>query len=583
VWSCANGLAGAPTTKVARSPYINANEYIEGNWRTFPIYPLDANGDADLNAGGSVNLAPGTYVVALDNADLQGTSVLLYPYTFGAIPALNDRYKSYLFSDLFGPLGPYASLGTRLGYLSTNTASPPDLAWGASNLSAFSNFVAPMRLNMTNLNDFAVNYVRWSSQTSPTEAITVGQPVTPTVSVTAASTQNGLTKDFNIYLGVYDGGNNLLYSDMVNVAPSIITGFAGITGYQTLTISLDEWTPSTGGIYRVKAYFTRNPDDQNPINDMIEYDLYVQAQPVIAFDPDVDNARLSELVELISSRGTSPVLVNVDNEGLSAYKNSTIYVLGNVNSDILASAVAAGNDIAFVSDKNAKFGSTIQTIDALYGIERTRPVNYSQVNVSARIEADPTAVVEDAPKAIQLPEFTSKEDLLAFIASSSMRAEEPKTSMRKGSAQSAFASVLPAATGSKYGDIRFVSETAGSLYIIYSVPTLRKPGDVRVDVAAPTAFALEQNYPNPFNPSTVISYTLPEASVVTLRIIDVLGREIATLISRSQDAGTYSVTWKGLDQNGFDVPSGNYFYRLDAVPTNGAASFSSTKKMVLSK
>lgn len=578
VWSVANGYTGAPNTVVARSPYVQANEFIEGNWRTFPIYPIDANGDADIAAGGSVNLAPGTYVVALDNADLQGANMLVYPYTFGAIPALKDRYEDYLFSDLFGPLGPFATLGTRMGYLSTNTANPPNTAWGATTGPTFSNFTFPFRVNMTNQNDFAVNYVRWSSQSTLDEAIAVGQPVTPTVNITAASTQNGLNKDFNIYLAVYDGGNNLLYSDMVNVANT-----GGINGYQTLSINMDPWTPATGGFYTVKAYFTRNPDDQNPVNDMIQYELVVQAQPVIAFDPDVDSKLLGELIETISARGTSPTLVNMDAEGLGNVKNSTIYVLGDVNTDVLGSAVAAGNDIAFVYDRNDKAGRTIQKIDALYGIERTRPVNYDNVDIAANIAVDPTAVVEDAPTSVvQIPEFTSKEEILKYL-SSDMKVETPKASLRKGSAESAFKSVIPAAKGSKYGDIRFVNETNGSLGIVYTMPSVRKPGDVTVDDVTPTAFVLEQNYPNPFNPSTVISYTLSESSIVTLRIIDVLGREVSTLVNSSQDAGTYSVTWKGMDANGIDMPSGSYFYRLDAVPASGAAAFSSTKKMLLSK
>jgi subtilisin-like proprotein convertase family protein len=577
IWSVANGYTGAPNTVVARSPYVTANEFIEGNWRTFPIYPLDAVGDADIAAGGSVNLAPGTYVIALDNADTQGNALLLYPYTFGAIPALKDRYEDYFFSDLFGPIGPFSVFGTRLGYISTNTANPPGLALGATNRT-YSNFCMPFRVNMTNKNDFAVNYVRWSSQNTLNEAIASGQQVTPIVNVTAASTQNGLTKDFNIYLAVYDGGNSLLYSDMVNVANS-----GGINGYQTLSISMDPWTPASGGIYKVKAYFTRNPDDQNPINDMIEYDLYVQAQPVIAYDADVDNKLLGELIESVSSRGMSPVLVNVDTEKLSKIKNSTIYVMGDVNSDLLTSAVADGNDIAFVYDRGAKIGSTIQRIDALYNIERARPVDYNSIELAAQFTADPTMVVEDAPNAVQLPDFTSKEEILNYLSSNDMRIESPKMTMHKVASESAYKSVIPAATGSKYGDIRFVSTVSGSLGIVYTVPSVRKPADVRIDEAVPTAFVLDQNYPNPFNPSTVISYTLPEASVVTLRIIDVLGREIATLVSSTQDAGTYSVTWKGMDQNGVEMPSGSYFYRLDAVPASGAAAFSSTKKMLLSK
>jgi flagellar hook assembly protein FlgD len=81
----------------------------------------------------------------------------------------------------------------------------------------------------------------------------------------------------------------------------------------------------------------------------------------------------------------------------------------------------------------------------------------------------------------------------------------------------------------------------------------------------------------------MISYTLSQNSSVTLRIVDVLGREIATLVNTTQDAGAYAISWKGLDQNGMEVPSGSYFYRIDAVPTDGGATFTSTKKMLLSK
>ncbi len=577
VWACAGGLTGAPTTVVARSPYVNMSDYVEGNWRTFPIYPITPNGDADINAGGSVNLPQGTYVVTIDNGDFQGQNFLVYPYTYGAIPALYDRYNDYLFGDMFGPLGPYSSLGTFMTYINTDNSTPPDLSFGDAN-GVFSNFVAPIRVNMTNLNDFAVNYVRFSSQSSHDEAITVGQPVTPTVNVTAASTQNGQNKDFNIYLGIYDGGNNLLYSDMVNVANT-----GGINGYQTLSINMDSWTPQTGGIYKVKAYFTRNPDDQNPVNDMIQFDLHVFAAPVVLYDPGMSGTALNELVDLLSSRGADPVLVNASEGDLSAYKNSTIFVLGNVNNDLLTSAVASGNDIAFVFDRNGKIGPTVQKIDALYGIERARATDYDNVELAAALKAEPNAARKNNVQPIQLPIFDTKEDVLTYIASQDLKIEAPQSFRKEGKPATSFENVLSVATGSKYGEIRYTGEYTGSLGIIYTVPSKRIPGDVRVEAPTPVAFALEQNYPNPFNPSTAISYTLPEASVVTLRILDVLGREVATLISSTQDAGTYTINWKGMDQNGAEVASGNYFYRLDAVPTSGAASFSSTKKMVLSK
>jgi hypothetical protein len=86
----------------------------------------------------------------------------------------------------------------------------------------------------------------------------------------------------------------------------------------------------------------------------------------------------------------------------------------------------------------------------------------------------------------------------------------------------------------------------------------------------PTGFALEQNYPNPFNPSTTIVFHLRERSFVSLKVYDVLGREIATLVSEELYAGDYSVTWEAAS-----FPSGVYFYQLRAGPYVG------TKKLML--
>ncbi|NNL22297.1 MAG: T9SS type A sorting domain-containing protein [Ignavibacteriaceae bacterium] len=85
-------------------------------------------------------------------------------------------------------------------------------------------------------------------------------------------------------------------------------------------------------------------------------------------------------------------------------------------------------------------------------------------------------------------------------------------------------------------------------------------------------FSLLQNYPNPFNPSTRITYSIPQTSKVVIKVFDVLGNEIETLINEQKPAGTYEITWyaEGL-------PSGVYFYQLQ---TN---EFVETKKMILLK
>jgi len=86
----------------------------------------------------------------------------------------------------------------------------------------------------------------------------------------------------------------------------------------------------------------------------------------------------------------------------------------------------------------------------------------------------------------------------------------------------------------------------------------------------PEAFVLFQNYPNPFNPSTNITFNLPSKSFVSLKVFDLLGREVATLVNQEKPAGTYNITF-----DAGKLPSGVYFYRLQA------GSFIETKKLIL--
>jgi photosystem II stability/assembly factor-like uncharacterized protein len=88
----------------------------------------------------------------------------------------------------------------------------------------------------------------------------------------------------------------------------------------------------------------------------------------------------------------------------------------------------------------------------------------------------------------------------------------------------------------------------------------------------PKQFILNQNYPNPFNPSTTISFSLPHSEFTVLKIYDLLGKEITTLVSENLASGNYSFKWDASNQ-----PSGLYFYRLQA------GQYSETKKLLLLK
>ena len=91
----------------------------------------------------------------------------------------------------------------------------------------------------------------------------------------------------------------------------------------------------------------------------------------------------------------------------------------------------------------------------------------------------------------------------------------------------------------------------------------------------PQAFALKQNWPNPFNTSTAISYVLPSSGHVSLKVYDVLGQEVATLVEDHQEAGHHRVRWNGLAKEGRRVSSGTYLSRLHAE------GFAETKSMTL--
>jgi len=83
---------------------------------------------------------------------------------------------------------------------------------------------------------------------------------------------------------------------------------------------------------------------------------------------------------------------------------------------------------------------------------------------------------------------------------------------------------------------------------------------------------LEQNYPNPFNPTTQINYSIKEAGLVQLKVYDILGKEIATLVNENKEAGNYSIGF-----NAAELPSGVYIYQLTTP------GFSQVRKMILAK
>lgn len=125
-------------------------------------------------------------------------------------------------------------------------------------------------------------------------------------------------------------------------------------------------------------------------------------------------------------------------------------------------------------------------------------------------------------------------------------------------------SYIPGVGNHQFTGILVDIDTAATTYF-----TIREPNSVKLSNST-LDFELTQNYPNPFNPSTKIKYQIPELSFVTIKVYDVLGKEVTTLINEEKPAGSYEVEF-----DASRLPSGVYFYRLQA------GSFIETKKMIL--
>ena len=140
----------------------------------------------------------------------------------------------------------------------------------------------------------------------------------------------------------------------------------------------------------------------------------------------------------------------------------------------------------------------------------------------------------------------------------------------------------------------YANATSGLYYDVHAQDihgNLSKPSEVQVPTGVnngnkyqPISFALNQNYPNPFNPTTSISFSLLKESRVTIKVYNILGDGVTSLVGGSKfQPGVFQISWNGTNFTGTQVSSGMYFYRIIATPSDGSNPFIETKKMLLLK
>jgi len=136
-----------------------------------------------------------------------------------------------------------------------------------------------------------------------------------------------------------------------------------------------------------------------------------------------------------------------------------------------------------------------------------------------------------------------------------------------------FAQIVTSGT-SRLGLVSYLKYLAKYVKGFYENEMFKETTETNKPTEIPMRYSLEQNYPNPFNPSTTIEYTIPKAEHITLKVFDVLGREVATLVDEFKNAGNYNSQFS---TRNFQLSSGVYFYRLQA------GSYSETKKLIILK
>jgi hypothetical protein len=230
-------------------------------------------------------------------------------------------------------------------------------------------------------------------------------------------------------------------------------------------------------------------------------------------------------------------------------------------------------ELPFVVTNDTLLNLTLDNLAAYLNTQSgTLPLDADSLILDVKIHSRNAASLKDSGSPALVPRLKIQPEQVPALAQSVDLADlavTPKLTQRKGVALLA----LKGQVVHLELEVAGLNKTRRSLipvlthvHYIDQVPALTKGTLDNIGTLAetPLEFGLEQNYPNPFNPSTVISYAIPKAAFVTLRIYNLRGQQITTLVEKEHLAGRYQVQWDGRNHHGQSVAAGMYFYRLEA-------------------
>lgn len=299
-----------------------------------------------------------------------------------------------------------------------------------------------------------------------------------------------------------------------------------------------------------------------------------------------------------------PVGIAIDSAGTKIYwteANTGTVNMANIDGTsptVLVTGLSSPNYLALDEVGGKLFWTELGT----NGIKRANldGSNVTDLGITADFPQG-IAVTPSAPLAVQLSAFNAYrvgtgDVIVEWETVSETNNYGFVVERRDQGPESNFEAVSPfiggAGTSLEEHSYRWVDENAGSGSYVYRVRQMDLNGDVsyspEVEVSAltgvadgssPARFSLSSNYPNPFNPETQVAFELPSSSMVMVRVYDVTGRTVATLVEGRRDAGNHEIRWNAVSQ-----PSGVYYCRMTAVSiSEPGTTYSSMIKMTLAR
>lgn len=337
----------------------------------------------------------------------------------------------------------------------------------------------------------------------------------------------------------------------------------------------------TSGNYTIQAEIMR-PDDENTINNMYSRTVVIPFAPMaVYYNGTLRPSLRDQITSTYAQQGIALEFIDrsVNNVTFDGEKVLWIGELDKATAQMAREFAMNGGDFNVLPNGNVS----------------VNPLTDLFVQVASPKEIDAMNRVLVAPADVELPNTANSYTVQSFADANSPVMSFGKNEIDRDRVASFFSWVKNASPAGARDpqknvsvegndEVRAVAERVGDLAVVKLLVKDAKPAERRVnDIADASSFEVTQNYPNPFNPTTNIAFNVPADANVTVRVYDMLGREVATLVNGFQNAGKYITTWDASNNLGQTVASGIYLYRMEAQPVDGSAAFSAVKKMVLTR